>query len=1294
LVEELKKRVQEYNDKTGGNYNKEQKELKKKNAAKKKQEKNDASAKSDKGDGPAKGKSDGSAKQMNDGSAKQEKPAKGDEKSDPTPAPALAPAPAPAPAPTAAAAAAQKPKKESAPQTPTQGCHAPSTLTLELTCKEVGAGNDCKFEIIVGVLSASNMPVGDRVSSDPYVKIRLGESNQLKTHVIKKTLNPEWNRQFPAVVLKEKPQKLQFEVYDNDKLSKDELLGVVVIAYDEIEWDGEKKTVTQDLGNRMENFLDSGTPAPAPAPAPTPAPRGEGKGKGSDEGKPQKEVAPGVNKGGEKPAMVPAPAPAAEEEEGGDVQYEIITSVVRASNLPVGDRTSSDPYVKVHLGKSFSQKTKVVKKSLNPTWDRRFDAVTLTEKPQEVVFQVYDEDKLSKDELLGEARIQYAELEWDGEEKSIALELSNRMEHFLQPGDQRQVKESKQGAAFPSVLWVTVSSTKVALGGEAKRQEKVAKEGGKKEGEGKKEGDTSVKKVTVAARYKEGDVVEANKKDRGRWRAGKIVACNSTGTFDVKYEDGTKEAKVEPGRIRAVRDKSSGEDEGEFSERRRRRKEKLPNFQQRVACRKLWYAMDPLKPQPNGQTLRQMINTCDPNDSGLVYRADLEEILFLLEAPVSSGSYHSLSAGSGEALLSAREVRAVIRMLHTRRDGLINYYELLHVVEEEVMKAEQLSHSSAQFGYEQDPYATEYQQASGYGQGTHSMYGNEHDVSGYSNASYMTHQSGTGRGADNAIAEAVLGQLHDRQAIQWFQTMDTNRSGYLSRQELCTALARLGVSLNDTELRWVFVRFDTNGDGLISLPEFVDSMEAYGGHSGSMAAGAAALHHSSHLYQRPPFSPVKHAHHRPRPNNFSSHERAPAPRSPIGYGGMTNGMGARDRRGAADRGLNDCQAPLGERVRMLLQERVDVDGAFAVHERASGGTRLPPGAIRRDHFELTCRELGMPLLASQLDMVSERFSCDGGYGYGMAGVMYREFVAWALETLPMEWRMRHGYGTTDKDKGHLDGYGYGHSGHDHGRAGAVYDHADREESNKLRSERGMEGLAGLNTKELDQWYDEEASPTQRKHFDQICRSMTDYRSEKRREHFGPSPLEQSLGGSGGSFGGGLGDSSRAGRGRVSDRVSTPKPSSSSRYPNSPHRSPRHRNVWVGDPLANVEEEYTASEKEAQMDMSTTMYIDLLKRTTDTTLKELEIDHQETVRTLDSSRRMDDLAVSWRDDRGNGAKESLRTPRKSGSGWDDDGDDLRVTPRATPRGNRSGWDDSDDEKDGWRSTPRTTRRLRY
>lgn len=57
-------------------------------------------------------------------------------------------------------------------------------------------------------------------ASDPYVKLKLTESNMpsKKTIVKHKNLNPEWNEEFNMVVKDPQSQALEFLVYDWEKV--------------------------------------------------------------------------------------------------------------------------------------------------------------------------------------------------------------------------------------------------------------------------------------------------------------------------------------------------------------------------------------------------------------------------------------------------------------------------------------------------------------------------------------------------------------------------------------------------------------------------------------------------------------------------------------------------------------------------------------------------------------------------------------------------------------------------------------------------------------------------------------------------------------------------------------------------------------------------------------------------------------------------------------------------------------------------------------------------------------------
>merc|ERR1712066_318829 len=82
--------------------------------------------------------------------------------------------------------------------------------------------------------------------------------------------------------------------------------------------------------------------------------------------------------------------------------------VVACSNLPDmdGPGNKSDPYVKVILNEN-KQKTKVAESYRNPVFEEFSSTFTFPLNPMgnEVFFEVWDKDRLSKDDLMGKASI-------------------------------------------------------------------------------------------------------------------------------------------------------------------------------------------------------------------------------------------------------------------------------------------------------------------------------------------------------------------------------------------------------------------------------------------------------------------------------------------------------------------------------------------------------------------------------------------------------------------------------------------------------------------------------------------------------------------------------------------------------------------------------------------------------------------------------------------------------------------------------------------------------------------------
>ncbi|XWS30815.1 hypothetical protein CRYUN_Cryun23aG0022600 [Craigia yunnanensis] len=68
-----------------------------------------------------------------------------------------------------------------------------------------------------------NLAVRDVVSSDPYVVFRMGKQ-KVKTRVIKKNINPEWNDDL-TLSIADPSLPVKLEVYDKDTFSLDDKMG-------------------------------------------------------------------------------------------------------------------------------------------------------------------------------------------------------------------------------------------------------------------------------------------------------------------------------------------------------------------------------------------------------------------------------------------------------------------------------------------------------------------------------------------------------------------------------------------------------------------------------------------------------------------------------------------------------------------------------------------------------------------------------------------------------------------------------------------------------------------------------------------------------------------------------------------------------------------------------------------------------------------------------------------------------------------------------------------------------------
>ncbi|GFZ18887.1 calcium-dependent lipid-binding (CaLB domain) family protein [Actinidia rufa] len=75
----------------------------------------------------------------------------------------------------------------------------------------------------IHVLRGINLAVRDVCSSDPYVVVRMGKQ-KLKTRVVKKNVNPEWNEDL-TLSISDPNLPIKISVYDKDTFSLDDKMG-------------------------------------------------------------------------------------------------------------------------------------------------------------------------------------------------------------------------------------------------------------------------------------------------------------------------------------------------------------------------------------------------------------------------------------------------------------------------------------------------------------------------------------------------------------------------------------------------------------------------------------------------------------------------------------------------------------------------------------------------------------------------------------------------------------------------------------------------------------------------------------------------------------------------------------------------------------------------------------------------------------------------------------------------------------------------------------------------------------
>lgn len=255
-------------------------------------------------------------------------------------------------------------------------------------------------QLLVHVVSASGLLAADRNGlSDPYCKVAVGRVEK-KTRIIYRNLNPTWDQSFYFDV-RNRDKEVKLRIYDWDKYSKDDFLGMLSIPITPLIEGERSMTVTKEVvsENRKREPGLSGTMTVNLSFLPS----------------------------GEQQSLGTEDKLAVPENSNPHLSYVLGLIIVSATDLEAKDSNGfSDPYCKASVSNK-TKSTPYINKTLNPIWQHKMtlyapalfflaatDALATHSEIQDLqddlVLTLYDHDFGSADDFLGYARVQLASI--------------------------------------------------------------------------------------------------------------------------------------------------------------------------------------------------------------------------------------------------------------------------------------------------------------------------------------------------------------------------------------------------------------------------------------------------------------------------------------------------------------------------------------------------------------------------------------------------------------------------------------------------------------------------------------------------------------------------------------------------------------------------------------------------------------------------------------------------------------------------------------------------------------------
>ncbi|XP_072946491.1 multiple C2 and transmembrane domain-containing protein isoform X4 [Epargyreus clarus] len=224
-------------------------------------------------------------------------------------------------------------------------------------------------------------------TSDPYVKFKAGGRLLHKSRIVYRELNPVWDECF-TVPIEDPFVPVQLKVFDYDWGLQDDFMGSCQLDLRALEL-GRPQDLVLCLRDPNKPTLDMG------------------------------EIVlnvtlwPKTQEDKDQYLLKNTRLSDVNKRLKAQIWSSVVTIVlVEAKNLPAMDldTRSSDPYCKFRLGNE-KYKSKVVWKSLHPSWLEQFDLHLYDDQEQVLEVTVWDKDKQTKDDFLGRCTIDLSQLE-------------------------------------------------------------------------------------------------------------------------------------------------------------------------------------------------------------------------------------------------------------------------------------------------------------------------------------------------------------------------------------------------------------------------------------------------------------------------------------------------------------------------------------------------------------------------------------------------------------------------------------------------------------------------------------------------------------------------------------------------------------------------------------------------------------------------------------------------------------------------------------------------------------------